>query len=140
MPSLMTTRAVIVSCPAGKPSARVKIIAGATLGIAMILAPPISKIAKAEILEYQIRRLIRFDSSCEILTLKRELGEHGGFIYYGICDNTTFYPDGIIVLCNDRDDETSCKVQTKSREFKFLEAMRPSGAPDAKADVDDVSK
>lgn len=134
-------RAVKALFPAAKPDVKKTTIAGATLGIAMVLTPAISEIANAEILEYQIRRLIRFDSSCEILTLKRELNEDGGFTYNGICDNTTFYPDGIIVVCSDTEDERTCKIKTKGRKFDLLEAMRSSSpAPEQRADDDKASK
>lgn len=81
--------------------------------------------AHAEILEYQIRRLILLNSSCIIVKLARKTDKAQGYIYKGSCDNSSFYPDGIMVHCPLKDDETSCEIKTKSLKFDMLEAMRP---------------
>ncbi len=82
--------------------------------------------AKAEIKDYMIRRMIILKTECKLDELKRSEPSEGGFKYLAICENVSFYPDGVTINCSDKDVETSCKIKTKAKKFDKLNLLKNS--------------
>lgn len=83
-------------------------------------------LAKAEIKDYMIRRMIILKTECKLDELKRSEPKQGGFKYLAICENVSFYPDGVTINCSDKDVETSCKINTKAKKFNQLNLLKNS--------------
>ena len=80
--------------------------------------------ARAEINDYQIRRLILYQTGCKLDSLARQPVSGGAVNFLVACRNLSFYPEGVLIQCADGDDETTCKVKTESRSFD-LKMLRP---------------
>ena len=80
--------------------------------------------AGAEINDYQIRRLILYQTGCKLDSLVRQPVSGGAVNFLVSCQNLSFYPEGVLIQCADGDDETTCKVKTESRSFD-LKMLRP---------------
>ncbi|MBO6549374.1 MAG: hypothetical protein JJ964_07100 [Rhizobiales bacterium] len=87
-------------------------------------------LAKAEIKDYMIRRMIILKTECKLDELKRSEPSEGGFKYLAICENVSFYPDGVTINCPDKDVETSCKIKTKAKKFDQLNLLKNSVSQD----------
>jgi hypothetical protein len=97
----------------------------ASLGLwTSLLALPISLCGAAEVLDYQIRRLVLDQTDCGAGQMTRVLDDNGGLRFEVSCNNQTFYPDGIRVQCADADDELTCRITTARRVFDSLDLMR----------------
>ena len=81
--------------------------------------------AVARVQEYQIVRLITFKSECQIAKLEDRSLPSGPMRFVASCENVGFYPDGIEVICPDRDDDRSCRVTTKAKSFDNLHLLDP---------------
>ena len=80
--------------------------------------------ARAEINDYQIRRLILYQTGCKLDSLARQPVAGGAVNFLISCRNLSFYPEGVLIRCADGDDETTCEVKTESRSFD-LKMLRP---------------
>ena len=80
----------------------------------------------AAILEYQIRRLILFKTECQIVSVTKSQDKNGSLNYHTKCENVSFYPDGVSIICTDPDQETSCKIMTKKKSFESLDLLKRS--------------
>ena len=79
--------------------------------------------AAARVQEYQIVRLITFKSECQIARLEDKSRPTGPMRFVAACENVSFYPDGLEVLCPDRDDDRSCRVTTQAKSFDTLHLL-----------------
>ena len=80
--------------------------------------------ATAHVQDYQIIRLLAFQSDCQVEHLADRSQAFGPLHYFATCRNTTFYPDGVEVACGDRNDERTCTVLTSPRHFDDLDLLR----------------
>jgi|GEM_PF-1722655 len=94
------------------------------LGSLLVLFLP--SIAKAEIQEYLIRRMILLQTKCDLVDVKKEVPKQGGFKFRASCENLSFYPDGVTITCSNKDRETSCKIKTKIKKFENLDLLKRS--------------
>lgn len=78
----------------------------------------------AGIQDYQIIRLITMKSDCSRKSLERTDNENGTVSFFAACSNVSHYPDGVKVLCDDQDNEQSCKILTKSKKFEHLKLLQ----------------
>lgn len=92
----------------------------------LLAAVFLPSIAKAEIQEYLIRRMILLKTKCDLVDVKRSEPKEGGFSYQISCENVSFYPDGVNITCSDKDNETSCKINTKIKKFENLNLLKNS--------------
>ena len=98
---------------------------GARAGILIMLVFIIGLAAvQAEINDYQIRRLILYQTGCKLDSVARQPIAGGALNFLVACRNLSFYPEGVLIQCADGDDETTCKVKTESRSFD-LKMLRP---------------
>ncbi len=96
----------------------------AVVAAALVLAlATASHPAAARVQEYQIVRLVTLKSGCRIEHLEDRSPPAGPLRFLATCDNLTFYPDGVIVLCDDRDDDRSCRVATPPLHFDSLDLL-----------------
>lgn len=79
--------------------------------------------AHAEIKDYEIRRLIIYQTECTLDDISRKSTDDGGVDFLATCQNQAFYPDGLLISCSDSDDTSSCAVKTEpiSIELKLLQ-------------------
>ncbi len=77
----------------------------------------------AEIKDYMILRLVYLDTTCGTETLSQLEVPSGLPAFKVTCRNVTDYPDGLVITCSDMDDDRSCRLDTKSREFKNLRML-----------------
>ena len=99
----------------------------AVMGLALAwLACLVPDGARAELKDYQIARMIMLKSDCQLTALTRELKTDGSAVFTGQCKNASHYPDGIVVLCPDieNNDERSCKIATESKTFDGLKLLQ----------------
>ena len=47
----------------------------------------------------------------------------GPMRFFARCENVSFHPDGIDIICPDRDDDRSCRLNTKERSFDDLRLL-----------------
>lgn len=87
---------------------------GATVAPALALVQP-----------YQVVRLITYRTSCDLAHLEDLSPRTGPMRFHATCGDLTSYPDGLDVVCDDRDDDRSCKVATAERTFRNLELLAP---------------
>lgn len=82
--------------------------------------------AQAELKDYQIARLIMLKSDCQLIELAREVKADRSAVFSGQCSNASHYPDGIVVLCPDIDnnDERSCRIATEAKTFDSLNLLQ----------------
>ncbi|GJM00099.1 MAG: hypothetical protein DHS20C07_17780 [Methyloligella sp.] len=92
----------------------------------LLAAVFLPSIAKAEIQEYLIRRMILLQTKCDLVDVKKEEPKQGGFKFQASCENVSFYPDGVIITCSDKDRETSCEIKTKIKKFENLNLLKNS--------------
>ena len=83
-----------------------------------------SSAAKADIPEYQIVRLIAYNTSCSLNDLRTEPAPDGGVVVHVDCENETFYPEGVRLTCPDPDDGYSCNIETKAVEFDAVNTLK----------------
>lgn len=76
--------------------------------------------ANPDIKDGSIKVLLNYKTNCNLQSLTREVTKENGLKFNVKCGDKTFYPDGLIVLCPIRDVDTSCKIMTKAKKFKFL--------------------
>ena len=77
----------------------------------------------AEINDYFIRRLVLYESDCELATIMRKDIVKDEEKFYVTCKNVSFYPDGVDIHCSSDTDETSCVIKTESRKFNSLDIL-----------------
>ena len=106
------------------------LLIGLIVASAMQLNLLLPSIAKAEIKDYMIRRMLILKTECKLDELKRSEPSEGGFKYIAICENVSFYPDGVTITCSDKDTETSCKIKTKAKKFDDLNLLKNSVSQD----------
>lgn len=90
------------------------------LGMALALAGP----CRAEVKEYQIRRMLMLKTECQVTGLDISVKE-GRDRFLASCENVSHYPDGVEILCPDTDDERECHIVTAKRDFRHLHLLRP---------------
>lgn len=79
--------------------------------------------AQASVQEYQIRRLLDYQSSCRVSHLEIRNADSQALSFHADCEDATLYPSGVDVECADREDERSCRVLTPARSFEFLHQL-----------------
>ena len=79
---------------------------------------------QAGINDYQIRRLILYQTGCKLDSVARRPAAGGALNFLVACQNLSFYPDGVLIECDDGDDATTCKVRTQSRSFDLKMLQR----------------
>lgn len=94
--------------------------------ISFILLGLISTSALASVKDYQVKRLIMMKSDCVEQSLERNKTESGALMFVAQCKNLSHYPDGVKVLCEDPEDERSCKVQTQAKSYDHLRLLQPN--------------
>ncbi|MEE7455286.1 hypothetical protein MPAR168_00220 [Methylorubrum populi] len=82
--------------------------------------------ARAEIKEYQIRRMLMLKTDCTVTGLDTariaddpRLRER----FLATCENVSHYPDGVEIVCPDTEDERDCTLLTAKREFPHLRLL-----------------
>lgn len=83
--------------------------------------------AVGEIHDYMIRRLVYLGTSCGADTISPVKAAAGHRRFHIVCHNTTAYPEGLSVDCSDPEDDRSCLIEEKPREFDKLDLLRPPG-------------
>ena len=84
--------------------------------------------ARAEVKEYQIRRMLMLKTACTVTGLdiaRIEGGGHDRERFLATCENVSHYPDGVEILCPDTEDERECRILTRKREFPHLHLLKP---------------
>ncbi len=81
--------------------------------------------AVAEIHDYMIRRLLHLKTSCGVQHLTRLESGETERRFKALCRDINTYPDGIVVVCTDTQDDRSCIIQSTPRSFDSLELLRP---------------
>lgn len=76
--------------------------------------------ANPDVKDRSINALVNYKTNCNIQSLTREITEENALKVTAKCANETFYPDGLVVLCSERDVDMSCEIVTKAQEFKLL--------------------
>lgn len=99
--------------------------ASAGFGVAAILLLLAAVPARAEIQDYMIRRLVYLNTQCGIESLERLESGSGSRRFKITCRNVSLYPDGLTVACGDIDDDRTCVVETREKEFKALRLLQP---------------
>lgn len=99
-------------------------LARSALALAAALLPPAT--ARAEVKEYQIRRMLMLKTECTVTGLDTariaddpRLRER----FLATCDNVSHYPDGVEIVCPDTEDERDCTLLTAKREFPHLRLL-----------------
>lgn len=98
----------------------VLILAGAIILVLAVTTCP----ATARVQEYRIVRLVTLKSGCRIEHLADQSPAAGPMRFLATCENVTFYPEGVAVLCDDRDDDRSCRILTQPMRFDSLDLLR----------------
>jgi len=106
------------------------LLIGMLVTSAMQLNLFLPSMAKAEIKDYMIRRMLVLKTECKLDELKRSEPKEGGFKFLATCENVSFYPDGVTINCSDKDLETSCKIKTKAKKFDRLNLLKNSVSQD----------
>ena len=83
-----------------------------------------SATAVAAIQDYQIARLVAMKSESVHDQLRREDESDDGVVFHVSCANSSHYPDGVRVVCDDPEYASSCQIQTEAREYNFLEMLQ----------------
>ncbi len=78
----------------------------------------------AGIQDYQVIRLISMKSDCVRKNLERTDHHNGTSSFFADCSNVSHYPDGVHVLCEDPENEQSCKILTESKKFNYLKLLQ----------------
>lgn len=92
--------------------------------LSIIILSLVSVSALASVKDYQVKRLIMMKSDCVEQSLERNESENGGLLFVAQCKNLSHYPDGVKVLCEDPEDERSCKLQTKAKSYDHLRLLQ----------------
>ena len=92
--------------------------------------------ARAEIKEYQIRRMLMLKTECGVSGLdiskiadaaaagtRPEARYTDRFL--ATCENVAHYPDGVEIICPDTEDEMDCRLLTIKRVFPHLKLFQP---------------
>lgn len=93
-----------------------------SLSILILSFVPVS--AFASVKDYQVKRLIMMKSDYVEQGLARNEAESGGLIFIAQCENLSHYSDGVKVLCDDAEDERSCKLKTKAKSYDHLRLLQ----------------
>ena len=64
-------------------------------------------------------------TTCATESLDRQDRSDRSVAFHAVCADQTFYPDGIMIVCADRDDERRCALRTMPRHSDVLDAIRP---------------
>ena len=80
--------------------------------------------AFAAIPEYQIVRIVAYNTSCQLEGLRSEDRGDAGLRFHATCRNINSFPDGLILDCPDGDDAFACKVVTEERRFHIMDSLR----------------
>lgn len=92
--------------------------------LSILILSLVSASALASVKDYQVKRLIMMKSDCVEQSLARTETESGGLMFVAQCKNLSHYPDGVKVLCDDPEDERSCKLQTKAKSYDHLRLLQ----------------
>jgi len=84
----------------------------------------LSLTVSAQILDYQILRLVAMKSECQRDEIQREVSDKGGLLFRVSCQNVSHYPEGLQIGCPDAHNERSCKLLNRGREFKQLHLLQ----------------
>ncbi|MFW1677735.1 hypothetical protein ACFVYJ_08130 [Pontibacter sp. JAM-7] len=82
----------------------------------VVLATP----AFAQVMDYQVLRLVSLKTDCRRDNLTREITDNGGLLFQVRCQNISHFPQGVKIFCPDASDERSCVLLNKGVEFKQL--------------------
>lgn len=93
-----------------------------TVTAVLLLACPATAVAAIQ--DYQIVRLVAMKSECAHDQLRRENESDDAVVFHVSCKNTSHYPDGVRVVCDDPQYASSCQIQTEAREYNFLEMLQ----------------
>jgi len=88
------------------------------LSVVLFGVPPVY--ANPDVKDRSINALVNYKTNCNIQSLSREITADNALKVTAKCANETFYPDGLVVLCPERDVDMSCEIITKPQEFKLL--------------------
>jgi hypothetical protein len=79
--------------------------------------------AEAEIKDYQMRRLVTYQTVCNLDELVKRPMANGAIDFLVACQNKMSYPDGLLISCHDADDISSCEAKTEplNIELKLLQ-------------------
>lgn len=91
---------------------------------ALVFACHSSTAAFAEIKDYEVLRYLYLHTPCGMATVvtRDVTAERARFT--ADCQNKTAFPDDAAVVCTDHNDDRSCRIETKSRDFHSLELLR----------------
>ncbi|MEM1142906.1 MAG: hypothetical protein AAGI88_10000 [Pseudomonadota bacterium] len=78
----------------------------------------------AAIPEYQIVRLLSYETSCRPRELSSEDMDDSGTRFHAVCQNITSYPDGIELHCPDALDPYKCLIKTEPRRFEAMNSLQ----------------
>lgn len=81
-------------------------------------------VVAAGIPEYQVVRIIAYNSSCQLDELSSEDLGDAGLRFHATCRNINSYPDGMILDCPQRDDAYACEIVTEERSFDVMDSLR----------------
>ncbi|MEM1188531.1 MAG: hypothetical protein AAGI72_08395 [Pseudomonadota bacterium] len=97
---------------------------GASFGAVPLVMLSWAATAHADIPEYQVVRIIAYQTSCQLEKLRSEDLGDTGVRFHATCQNINSYPDGLVLNCADPGDAYSCEVATEERRFDFMENLR----------------
>ena len=83
--------------------------------------------ARAEVKEYQIRRMLMLKTECTVTGLDiSRLADPAAYRdrFFATCENVSHYPDGVEILCPDTEDERDCRLMTAKRDFPHLRLLQ----------------
>lgn len=98
-------------------------VGGLVICVGLALGGPVA----ARIQDYQVARLLSYKTQCEMARLEDRSPKTGPMRFFAECENKTFYPDGIEISCADRDDDRSCQLITKEKNFDQLRLLDRKG-------------
>lgn len=80
--------------------------------------------ANPEIKDYEITRFVYLKTNCGLLKLNRLNPGGRPLLFHIECQNMSNWPSGMDITCDEPDDDRSCHVTTKERQFKHLDLLR----------------
>ncbi|MFG5118828.1 hypothetical protein [Methylorubrum sp. POS3] len=81
---------------------------------------------RAEVKEYQIRRMLMLKTDCTVTGLDSARvadDPHTRERFLATCENVSHYPDGVEIVCPETEDERDCTLLTAKREFPHLRLL-----------------
>jgi hypothetical protein len=78
----------------------------------------------AEVKEYQIRRILLYQSDCDVESITPIASGEDESIYKATCQNVSFYPEGVRVYCRDNSNENTCVIEQDARTFDHLQLLQ----------------